>query len=146
MRLLIVGILSLLINACWDQDEVIAIDNNGHMKWLVIAKPDWELVGVEGVKSDLSSYSAQMQRAGWIVRTKGSVVKDENIVLGLSGSLQKVGKMTDFYKIHSVNQSQVAIEFLCPIVDNARVYRSIKFKGSSSESVECGSGVQTIQF
>ena len=146
MRLIIIGVFSLLISACWQQDEVISIESGGNVKWLVIAKPDWEMSSLKGVKDELASYSAQMRRAGWTVRSKGTVVEEGDVVLGLSANLQKVSPTTDFYKIHSVNQTMVKIEFLCPIVDDYRVYRTIKFKNSNRSVLECGAGVQTFRY
>ena len=146
MRLLVLGILLLLVSACWEQDEVISIENNGHMKWLVIAKPDWEISSVEGVKDDLERYVSQMREAGWSIQTKSGVAKDQDVVVGLSGSLEKVAKKTDFYKIHSVNQASVKIEFLCPIIDDLRLRRFIKIKDSSRAAIKCGDGVQSFRF
>lgn len=146
MRLAIIGVLCLLISACWEQNEVISIENNGNMKWLVIAKPDWEMSSEAGVKDDLERYVSQMRKAGWSVQTKGGVVKDQDVIVGLSGSLQNVDKKTDFYKIHSVNQASVKIEFLCPVIDDLRLRRFIKIKDSRRAAIECGDGVQSFRF
>jgi hypothetical protein len=146
MRWLFIGLFSLLLCACWQQDEVISIESNGDMKWLVIAKPDWEFSSVESAKSDLQSYVSQMRKAGWSVQTKDPVAQNKDIVVGLRGNLQKVAKTTDFYRVHSINQASVKIEFLCPMVDDYRIQRSIKVKDSSRAAIGCGKGVQTFRF
>ena len=146
MKLAIIGVLCLLISACWEQNEVISIESNGNMTWLVIAKPDWEISSVEGVKDDLERYASQMRKAGWSVQPKGAVGKDQDVIVGLSGSLQKVAKKTDFYKIHSVNQAFVKIEFLCPVIDDSRLRRFIKIKNSRRAAIVCDDGVQSFRF
>lgn len=146
MRLAIIGVLCLLISACWQQDEVISIESNGDMKWLVIAHPDWEFITVESVEKDVQLYTSMMRKAGWEVRVKGSVSENKDVVLGLIGNLHKVDKQTNFYKIHSVTQALVKIEFLCPLVDESRVLRSIKVKNSAREAIRCNKGINTFRF
>jgi len=146
MRLLLIGLFSLLLCACWEQDEVISIESNGVMKWLVVAKPDWEFSSPEGVKKDLDYYVSKMREAGWSVQTKGTVTEHKDVVVGLTGNLKKVAKKTDFYEIQSINQTSIKIEFLCPVVDDSRITRVIKVKGSSSDPIVCSQGVQTFSY
>lgn len=146
MRLLVISLLCLFLSACWQQTEVISIEKNGDMKWLVIAKPDWEFTTVKSARSDLNYYVGRMESAGWTVKSKGKVVEGKNVTVALIGNLQKVGKETDFYKIHSVNQSQAKVEFLCPMIDDYRINRKIKFKDGSRPAITCGAGVATFRY
>lgn len=146
MRLVILGVLLGLVSACWQQNEVIAIEKGGGMKWLVIAKPDWELSTVKGVEDDLAAYTRQMTNAGWAVSSATIIAKDTDVVVSLKGNLQTVARTTDFYKIHSVSESMVKIEFLCPRVDDYRVYRTIKIKDANRAAIGCAQGVQTFRY
>ncbi|GAA0202241.1 hypothetical protein GCM10009123_06870 [Kangiella japonica] len=146
MRLCLIGVFCLILSACWQQDEVISIESNGEMKWLVIAHPDWEFSSPESVEKDLQNYVAMMRAAGWSVQTKGEVKEYKDVVVGLRGNINEVTKKTDFYEIHSIHQASVNIEFLCPVVDDSRIRRSIKVKGSSASPIVCSKGVQTLRF
>ena len=147
MRLITLGVLCVLMSACWQQNEVVAIEKGGAMKWLVIATPDWDFVTVDGVKSDVADYTKQMTQAGWQVDSNTTIEVAKDVVLSLRGNLQKVSRTTAFYKIHSVTQSTVKIEFLCPMIDDEdRVSRFIKIKSRNASVISCSDGVQTFHY
>lgn len=140
MRLAIIGALCLLISACWEQDEIIAIDKKGNIQWLVIVKPPWELTSLSEVKTKANQYVQEMKEAGWKAKLK-PIVDTKDIVVGLEADISKVAKRTSFYNIVDRNNTKVELEFLCPHFSGESIVRYIKFKpASDSASLENNSG------
>lgn len=140
MKLAIIGILCLLISACWEQDEVISIDKKGNIQWLVIAKPSWGLTSLSEVETKSNAYVQKMNEAGWTTTLK-AIEDTKDVVVGLEGNILKVSTRTPFYNIVDRNNTKVELEFLCPYFGQEYVVRSIKFKpASASASLKNSSG------
>lgn len=158
MKAVISALLCLWIAGCWYQDEIVAVDQAGNMRWLVVAEPYWEHVSEAEVKADLARYSKQLVEAGWQVNAKAGIKQGDDVVVALQGNLFKVSASTEFYDITARSSDEVHIRFNCPQGRGEKVSRQIKFKrqssspkiinqqGSAPSSVSCGNAVYKVVF
>ncbi|WP_223671329.1 hypothetical protein [Kangiella shandongensis] len=132
MRTLIIGLFCLIIGGCYFQDEVISIDREGNIWWMVIVKPYWEYTTPEEVEEQLEAILNSMQTKGWKTRVRNKTIRaNEDVIVALTGNIMTVGKETEYYKILSREKGLARIQFLSPGSGDDEVGRKIKFKNDN---------------